>query len=111
MSALKTYGVGLEAITAIERTVGGDKAMHFCMALVLAILACFASERVLDLRPIGRTIVAITTCLLMLVTDEVMQIATPSRKFELLDLVWGCSGLVSGAFVYWGMTSARSLRK
>jgi hypothetical protein len=74
--------------------------MHFKLSGILAILACFASERVLDLAAIRRTLRVFPVLALALATDEAFQFLTATRRFELLDLMWGVAGLLTGVLGY-----------
>lgn len=100
LSAFKSAEIGLTYIYGVEHWLGGDKWMHFKLSGILAILACFASERVLDLAAIKRTLFVLPALVLALALDEALQYVTASRRFELLDLVWGVCGLLSGVIGY-----------
>jgi glycopeptide antibiotics resistance protein len=100
LSVFKSAEVALPTVYGIERWLGGDKWMHFKLSGILAILACFASERVLDLAAIKRTLRVFPVLVLALAIDEALQFLTATRRFEFLDLVWGVSGLLAGALGY-----------
>lgn len=100
LSVLKSVEVALPTVYQIERWLGGDKWMHFKLSGILAILACFASERVLDLAAIKRTLRVFPVLALALATDEAFQFLTATRRFELLDLMWGIAGLLTGVLGY-----------
>ncbi|MGB0504028.1 MAG: hypothetical protein ACPGGD_08240 [Thalassolituus sp.] len=100
LSAFKSAEVALPTVYGIERWLGGDKWMHFKLSGILAILACFASERVLDLAAIKRTLRVFPVLVLALAIDEALQFLTATRRFEFLDLAWGVSGLLAGALGY-----------
>jgi glycopeptide antibiotics resistance protein len=100
LSVFKSAEVALPTVYGIERWLGGDKWMHFKLSGILAILACFASERVLDLAAIKRTLRVFPVLVLALAIDEALQFLTATRRFEFLDLVWGVSGLLVGALGY-----------
>jgi glycopeptide antibiotics resistance protein len=100
LSVFKSAEVALPTVYGIERWLGGDKWMHFKLSSILAILACFASERVLDLAAIKRTLRVFPVLVLALAIDEALQFLTATRRFEFLDLVWGVSGLLAGALGY-----------
>jgi glycopeptide antibiotics resistance protein len=74
--------------------------MHFTSSAILAVLACFSSERVLDLAPITRTVGACCVLIAALSLDEGLQYVMVSRRFELLDLAFGSLGLLTGALGY-----------
>jgi glycopeptide antibiotics resistance protein len=100
LSVFKSAEVALPTVYEIERWLGGDKWMHFKLSGILAILACFASERVLDLAAIKRTLRVFPVLALALATDEALQFLTATRRFELLDLMWGIAGLLTGVLGY-----------
>lgn len=100
LSVLKSVEVALPTVYGIEHWLGGDKWMHFKLSGILAILACFASERVLDLAAIKRTLRVLPVLVLALAIDEALQFMTATRRFELLDLAWGVLGLLAGALGY-----------
>ena len=100
LSVLKSVEVALPTVYGIEHWLGGDKWMHFKLSGILAILACFASERVLDLAAIKRTLRVFPVLVLALAIDEALQFLTATRRFEFLDLAWGVSGLLAGALGY-----------
>jgi VanZ family protein len=100
LSACKSAEIGLTQIHGLEAWLGGDKSMHFTLSAILAVLACFASERVLDLAPITRTIVVFCVLVTALSLDEGLQYVLASRRFELLDLAFGSLGLLTGALGY-----------
>ena len=100
LSACKSAEIGLPQIHGLEAWLGGDKSMHFTLSAILAALACFASERVLDLAPITRTIVVCCVLVTALSLDEGLQYVLASRRFELLDLAFGSLGLLTGTLGY-----------
>ena len=100
LSAFKSAEIGLAQIHGLEAWLGGDKSMHFTLSAILAVLACFASERVLDLAPITRTIGVCFVLLAALTLDEGLQYVLASRRFELLDLTFGSLGLLAGVLGY-----------
>lgn len=100
LSAFKSAEIGLAQIHALETWLGGDKSMHFTLSAILAVLACFASERVLDLAPTTRTIGVCFVLLSALTLDEALQYVLASRRFELLDLAFGSLGLLAGVLGY-----------
>ena len=100
LSGLKSAEVALAQIHTIEAWLGGDKNMHFTLSAILAVLACFASKRVLDLAPITRTIVVFCVLVTALSLDEGLQYVLASRRFELLDLAFGSLGLLTGTLGY-----------
>ncbi len=100
LSACKSAEIGLTQIHGLEAWLGGDKSMHFTLSAILAVLACFASERVLDLAPITRTIVVFCVLVTALSLDEGLQYVLASRRFELLDLAFGSLGLLTGTLGY-----------
>ncbi|TNC83657.1 MAG: hypothetical protein CSH37_13415 [Thalassolituus sp.] len=104
LSACKSVEIGLTQIHGLEAWLGGDKSMHFSMhftlSAILAVLACFASERVLDLAPITRTIGVCCVLVAALSIDEGIQYVLASRRFELLDLAFGSLGLLTGVLGY-----------
>ena len=100
LSAFKSIELFLPQITWLEHSLGGDKWMHFKLSTLLAILACFASEQVLDLRPVNRSLVVFGVLLFALALDEALQYGLASRRFELLDLAYGSAGLLCGTLGY-----------
>ena len=100
LSVFKSAEIFLPQIYALEHWLGGDKWMHFKLSAMLAVLTCFASERVLDLAPFRRILVATLCLALALSIDEALQGVFASRRFELADLAYGCSGVLAGVVGY-----------
>ena len=100
LSLFKSLGLQLEQIYALEEWLGGDKWAHFQLAAVLAVLGCFAFDRVLNLRPYWSVVPVFVVLALALAIDETLQYALASRRFEVLDFACGLAGLASGCFVY-----------
>ena len=107
LSGFKSAELYLSQIHGLEHWLGGDKWMHFKLSALLSILACFASERVLDLAPIKRILCVLCVLLISLVVDEALQYGVSSRRFELLDLAYGISGLLSGILGYLAVTAIK----
>jgi len=107
LSTFKSAELYLHQINWLEDSLGGDKWMHFKLSTLLAILACFASERVLDLRPIMRTLFVFGVLLVALALDEALQYGMASRRFELLDLAYGSAGLLCGTLGYFVVGTLR----
>jgi VanZ family protein len=100
LSLFKSLGLQLEQIYALEELLGGDKWAHFQLAAVLAVLGCFAFDRVLDLRPYWSAVPVVISLALALAIDETFQYVLASRRFEVLDFACGLAGLTSGCVVY-----------
>lgn len=82
--------------------------MHLKFSAILSILACLASERVLDLAAFRRMLVVLLSLMLALAIDESLQYLLVSRRFEFLDYAYGLSGVVSGISLYALILAARS---
>tara|TARA_Y100000296_G_scaffold48185_1_gene55210 strand:- start:4724 stop:5140 length:417 start_codon:yes stop_codon:yes gene_type:complete len=108
LSGLKSAGLFLPHIYDLEQWMGGDKWMHLKFSAILSILACFASERVLDLAAFRRMLVVLLSLMLALAIDESLQYLLVSRRFEFLDYAYGLSGVVSGISLYALILAARS---
>ena len=108
LSAFKSLEIYLPTLFLIERLMGGDKWMHLKFSAILSILACFASERVLDLAAFRRMLVVLMSLMLALAIDESLQYLLVSRRFEFLDYAYGLSGVVSGISLYALILAARS---
>lgn len=100
LSLFKSLGFQLEQIYALEEWLGGDKWAHFQLAAVLAVLGCFAFDRVLDLRPYWSVVPVVIVLAIALAIDETVQYLLDSRRFEVLDFACGLAGLTSGCIVY-----------
>ena len=100
MSTFKSLEIFIPQIHALEQWFGGDKAMHFALAALLSLLACFASEQVFRLKKTKRILTILATLGACLLLDELLQYQVPSRKFDLMDLAAGYSGLLAGSVIY-----------
>ena len=100
MSTFKSLEIFIPQIHALEHWFGGDKVMHFVLAALLSLLACFASEQVFRLKTSKRILTILATLSACLLLDELLQYQVPSRKFDLLDLAAGYSGLLTGSALY-----------
>ncbi|WP_276666227.1 VanZ family protein [Thalassolituus oleivorans] len=100
LSVCKSAEWFLPTINALEHWLGGDKWMHFKLAVTFSFLACFVSERVMGFA-LGRRILAVFGFLVAaLLLDEAHQYIVASRRFEWLDLAYGVCGLVGGIVIY-----------
>ena len=100
MSTFKSLEIFIPQIHALEHWFGGDKVMHFVLAALLSLLACFASEQVFRLKTSKRILTILATLSACLLLDELLQYQVPSRKFDLMDLAAGYSGLLAGSVIY-----------
>ncbi|MAD47184.1 MAG: hypothetical protein CMI02_15070 [Oceanospirillaceae bacterium] len=100
LSGLKSSGLFLTEIYALEHWMGGDKWMHFTLAMLLALFANMAAQQRLKLGMLKRVIVLMLLLSLALVMDETHQYFIASRRFDWGDTVSGCAGLLVGTVMY-----------
>ena len=81
-------------INQLEVYVGGDKVLHLVLAFALSLLSMMSfSHRFSEWK-----ILAIL--MLILTTEETLQLFLPNRYFGFDDLVAGFSGLICGKLLY-----------
>ena len=100
LSGLKSAGLFLHQIHALELFLGGDKWMHLLLAVPLSFLANLAAERVMKLSFIARIILVLAVLVFGLMVDELHQQFFASRRFDWMDSVWGSTGLLVGLAGY-----------
>ncbi|MCT7360092.1 VanZ family protein [Thalassolituus pacificus] len=100
LSGCKSAGLFLPSIIALEHWFGGDKWMHFYLALVLSLLANFAAGRVIKLSWLPRILLVAAVLMVALILDEMHQYLVALRRFDLQDSVWGGVGVLAGAAFY-----------
>ena len=100
LSVAKSLEFGLPAIHALEAAVGGDKALHFSLALVLGLLGQWAAWRVIRLSHCRRMVLVFGLLALGLLVDEMHQYFIASRRFDWADTLWGSGGLAAGTCVF-----------
>ena len=100
LSGCKSAGVFLPFILAMEHWFGGDKWMHFYLALLLSLLANFAAVRVIKLSWLPRILLVAAVLMVALILDEMHQYLVALRRFDLQDSVWGGAGVLVGAALY-----------
>lgn len=100
LSFAKSAGFGLPFLYALEASVGGDKALHFSLALVLGLLGQWAAWRVIRLSHCRRMVLVFVLLALGLLVDEMHQYFIASRRFDWGDVVWGSGGLLLGTALF-----------
>ena len=100
LSGLKSAGLFLTEIYALEHWMGGDKWMHFGLALILSLLANMAAERKLPLKMIGRIVTVVMLLVTALLIDEAHQYYLATRRFEWQDTASGTAGVLAGVVLY-----------
>ena len=98
LSGLKSAQLCLPVISTLEVVLGGDKLMHFYLALLLSFLA-WPVALLINNKKYSTSIVF--TLLfgflsLLLALDELHQLLVGSRYFELKDTLFGVAGLIMG---------------
>lgn len=96
LSVCKSAEIFLPYIYQFEAFLGGDKWMHFKLALLLGFFAVsvFSAKKL---------VLVLLVLLIGLFVDEAMQYLLASRRFEWLDALYGVSGLLFGAFLGGGL--------
>lgn len=101
LSGLKSAQLGLSVISVLEASLGGDKLMHFYLALLLSFLAwpvaLLINNKKCNLFIVAALLIAFLSASLAL--DELHQLLVVSRHFELKDTLFGVSGLVTGLLI------------
>lgn len=100
LSAAKSLGLGLPFIHALEVLAGGDKRLHFSLALGLGLLGQWTAWRVMRLSHASRIVVVLAMLALLLVADEGHQHFVAGRHFDWADTLWGCAGLLAGTGIF-----------
>ena len=92
LSICKSAEIFLPYIYQFEYFLGGDKWMHFKLALLLGLLSVLAFTST-------RLIWVLLMLLSGLVLDEALQYVLASRRFEWLDGIYGVAGLLFGVAI------------
>ena len=91
------YSIGNLAVTpgqVLEVYVGGDKVLHLVLAFVLSLLSMMSFSRRFSEWKI------LAFLMLILTTEETLQLFLPNRYFGFDDLVAGFGGLICGNLLY-----------
>ena len=103
LTTLKSAGLFLPFLLQFEAMLGGDKLMHLQLAMILSLLACWASREFFVRRSIALVWQLLLVFLLLsvgLLLDELHQYLLSSRHFELKDTAFGILGVTIGLIVY-----------
>ena len=92
LSICKSAEIFLPYIYQFEHFLGGDKWMHFKLAMLLGVLSVLAFTST-------RLILVLLMLISGLVLDEALQYVLVSRRFEWLDGIYGVAGLLFGAAI------------
>ena len=92
LSVCKSAEIFLPYIYQFEAYLGGDKLMHFKLALLLGVLAAVTFYR-------KQMLVVILLLVVALVIDESAQYVLSCRRFEWLDGLYGVAGLALGVLI------------
>jgi len=101
LSGLKSAQLCLIAISTLEVALGGDKLMHFYLALLLSFLA-WPVALLINNKKYSASIVftlLFSFLSLLLALDELQQLLVSSRYFEFKDTLFGVSGLAMGLVI------------
>ena len=86
--------LGGDFTNQLEVYVGGDKVLHLVLALALSLLSMMSfSHRFSEWK-------ILATLMLILTTEETLQLFLPNRYFGFDDLVAGFGGLICGNLLY-----------
>jgi len=101
LSGLKSAQLCLLAISTLEVGLGGDKLMHFYLALLLSFLAWPVALLINNKKYSTSIVFTLLFCFLsvLLIFDELHQLVLISRHFELKDTLFGVSGLAMGLVI------------
>ncbi len=101
LSGLKSAQLCLPTISTLEVGLGGDKLMHFYLALLLSFLAwpvaLLINNKKYSASVVATFLFGLLSTLLLL--DESHQLSVDSRHFELKDTLFGVSGLAMGLVI------------
>lgn len=86
--------LGGDFTNQLEVYVGGDKVLHLVLALALSLLSMMSFSHKFSEWKI------LATLMLILTTEETLQLFLPNRYFGFDDLVAGFSGLICGNLLY-----------
>lgn len=100
MSVCKSSEIFVGYISALEIAVGGDKNLHFVLAMPLAFFALLAAEQWFNFSAWLRNSLVIVVLLLMLLAEEFSQFWLSSRHLDLNDTLYGFSGIFVGSNIY-----------
>lgn len=83
---------------SLERSLGGDKAMHLMAAALLGLISSF----LIDYRHrawLKKVLTVFLIILLLVSIDEFLQFFLKNRVFDLYDLYYGWFGVCTGVFL------------
>ncbi len=101
LSGLKSAQLCLSFISTIEVGLGGDKLVHFYLALLLSFLAWPVALLINSKKYSASIVFTLLFGFLsvLLILDELHQLVLISRHFELQDTLFGVSGLAMGLVI------------
>lgn len=100
LSGLKSSGIAVHWIHALELYLGGDKWAHFLLAVPLSLLGNLVAEAVIKVSPAKRIIIVLTVLTMALVMDELHQFFVAIRHFDWKDTLYGFGGVLTGVLLY-----------
>jgi VanZ family protein len=86
--------LGGDFTNQLEVYVGGDKVLHLVLAFALSLLSMMSFSHKFSEWKI------LATLMLILTTEETLQLFLPNRYFGFDDLVAGFGGLICGKLLY-----------
>lgn len=101
MSTFKTLGMYEQQLKGLAAYTGGDKWLHFWLALTLSLLTLSVVRalmyRVSLQSQVGATLLGLS---LALTAEELLQGLSATRLVEVWDLFYGLSGVIVGLALY-----------
>ena len=86
--------LGGDFTNQVEVWVGGDKVLHLVLAFILSLLSMMSFSHKFSEWKI------LATLMLILATEETIQLFLPNRYFGFDDLIAGWSGLICGGILF-----------
>ena len=99
LSVCKSIVLFTPYILSLEKLMGGDKWLHFWLAMPLPPLLLWATATC-RVPLIHRLFLSLVLLSLAIVSDEVLQFWLSHRHFDWLDSFYGVAGIVGGGLIY-----------
>lgn len=99
LSICKSFAIFTPYILSLEKLAGGDKWLHFWLAMPLPVLLLWAMA-MYKIGLIKRLFFSWWFLLTAILSDEVLQFWLKNRHFEWLDSLYGVGGIASGTLIY-----------
>jgi len=99
LSVCKSFAIFTPYIMSLEKLAGGDKWLHFWLAMPLPLLLLWATA-LCKTGLVKRLVFSFLFLSLAILSDEILQFWLSHRHFDWLDSLYGIGGIVSGSLIY-----------